>query len=83
MKPSREASEVLEGMSGTLSFQPNENINLFCQQVGELKSYRGTDQPLHPEIFAENIKFEYTCPICKEVLDQPVQTKCPTQHNLC
>ena len=82
MKPSKEATEVLEGMSGTLSFQPNENINLFCQQVGALKSYRGTE-PLYPELFAENIKFEYICPICKEVLDQPVQTKCPTPHIFC
>ena len=32
---------------------------------------------------AENIKHEYLCPICKEVLDQPVQTKCPTPHIFC
>ena len=81
-KKQRGGTKVQEGMSGTLSFQPNENINLFCQQVGELKSYRGTE-PLYPELFAENIKFEYICPICKEVLDQPVQTKCPTRHILC
>ena len=82
VKPSAKESEILDGMSGTLSFQPNENLNLFCQQVEELKSYRGVD-PLYPELFVENIKFEYICPICKEVLDQPVQTKCPTPHIFC
>ena len=81
MKPSKEA-EIQDGMSGTLSFQPDENGNLFCQQVKDLKTYRGTE-PLNPELFAENIKFEYICPICKEVLDQPVQTKCPTPHIFC
>lgn len=73
---------ILEGMSGTVSFPPDENINLFCQQIEELKSYRGTE-PLYPEQFAENIKYEYICPICKEVLDQPVQTKSPTPHIFC
>ena len=34
-------------------------------------------------IFAENIKHEYMCPICKEVLDQPVQTKCQAPHIFC
>ena len=24
-----------------------------------------------------------TCPICKEVLDQPIQTRCPTPHIVC
>lgn len=81
MKPSKQV-EVLDGMSGTLSFQPNEDNPIFCQQVEELKSYRGTE-PLYPELFAENIKFEYICPICKEVLDQPVQTKCPIPHIFC
>ena len=35
--------EIFEGMSGTVSFQPDENINPFCQQIEELKSYRGTE----------------------------------------
>ena len=35
--------EIFEGMSGTVSFQPDENINLFCQQIEELKSCRGTE----------------------------------------
>ena len=69
-------------MSGTLSFQPNENLNLFCQQVEQLKSYMGVD-PLYPELFVENITLEYICPICKEVLDLPVQIKCPTPHISC
>ena len=81
VKPSKEI-QVLDGMSGTLSFQPNEGKQIFCQQVEEFKSYRGTE-PLHPELFAENVKFEYICPICKEVLDQPVQTKSPTPHIFC
>lgn len=81
VKPSKQV-EVLDGMSGTLSFQPYEDNPIFCQQVEELKSYRGTE-PLYPELFAENIKFEYICPICKEVLDQPVKTKCPIPHIFC
>lgn len=81
VKPSKEV-QVLDGMSGTLSFQPNENSQTFSQQVEELKSYRGTE-PLYPELFSENIKFEYICPICKEVLDQPVQTKCSIPHIFC
>jgi len=81
VKPSKEV-QVLDGMSGTLSFQPNKNSQTFSQQVEELKSYRGT-KPLYPELFSENIKFEYICPICKEVLNQPVQTKCPIPHIFC
>ena len=73
---------MFDGMSGTLSFLPNEDNPKFCQQVEELKSYRGAE-PLNPELFAENIKFEYICPICKEILDQPVQTKCPIPHIFC
>ena len=82
VKPSAKESEILDGMSGTLSFQPDENLNLFCQQVEQLKSYMGVN-PCYPELLVENIKFEYICPICKEVLDQPVQTKCPTPHISC
>ena len=58
-------------MSGTISFQPGQKANLFSQEVQELKTYRGTE-PLYAEHFSENIKHEYMCPICKEVLDQPV-----------
>ena len=43
-----------------------------------LQSFRGSE-PLYPEQFVEN-KHEYMCPIWKEVLDQPVQTKCWTPH---
>jgi len=45
------------------------------QEVQELKTYRGTE-PLFDEHFSESIKYEYICPFRKEVLDQPVQTKC-------
>ena len=38
---------------------------------------------LYPELFAENIKFEYISPICKEVLDHPVETNCPIPHIFC
>lgn len=79
---SKEGTEIVEGMSGTLSFQPDENVELLSHVMEKLKSYRGTE-PLYPEHFAENIKHEYICPICKEVLDQPVQTKCPTPHIFC
>ena len=79
---SKERTEIMEGMSGTLSFQPAENINLFSTTIEKLESFRGTE-PLYPEHFAENIKHEYICPICKEVLDQPVQTKCQTPHIFC
>ena len=46
-----------------------------------LQSFRGSE-PLYPEQFGEN-KHEYMCPIWKEVLDQPVQTKCWTPHIFC
>ena len=74
---SEEQIEMVEGMSGTLSFQPDPNTLSFSEEVKNLKSYRGME-PLYPEQFVENIKHEYMCPICKEVLDQPVQTKCQT-----
>ena len=79
---SKEQIEMVEGMSGTLSFQPDPNTLSFSEEVKNLKSYRGTE-PLYPEQFVENIKHEYMCPICKEVLDQPVQTKCQTPHIFC
>ena len=73
---------MIEGMSGTLSFQPKPTALSFSEEVNNLKSYRGAE-PLCPEQFVENIKHEYVCPICKEVLDQPVQTKCQTPHIFC
>ena len=79
----KEQAEMVEGMSGTLSFQPKPTTLSICEDVNNLKSYRGAE-PLYPEEFVENIKHEYVCPICKEVLDQPVQTKSQTpQHILC
>lgn len=77
-----EMVQMIEGMSGTLSFQPDQTTLLFSEEINNLKSYHGTE-PLYPEQFAENIKHEYICPICKEVLDQPVQTKCQTPHIFC
>ena len=74
--------EMVEGISGTLSFQPDPNTLSFSEEVKNLKSYRGTE-PFYPERFVENIKHEYMCPICKEVLDQPVQTKCQAPHIFC
>ena len=87
MKPkhdpgSKEQIEMVEGMSGTLSFQPDPKTLFFSENVKNLKSYRGRE-PLYPEQFVENIKHEYMCPICKEVLEQPVQTRCPTPHIFC
>ena len=70
---SKKQTEIVEGMSGTLSFQPGEKVNLFSLEVQELKTYRGTE-PLFAEHFSENIKHEYICPF-RKVLDQPVQTK--------
>ena len=78
----KDQAEIVEGMSGTLSFQPDPTTLSFSEEVKSLKSYRGTE-PLYPEQFVENIKHEYMCPICKEVLDQPVQTKCKTPHIFC
>ena len=69
-------------MSGTLSFQPDPASLSFSEEVKNLQSFRGSE-PLYPEQFVENIKHEYMCPICKEVLDQPVQTKCRTPHIFC
>ena len=69
-------------MSGTLSFQPDPATLSFSEEVKNLPSFRGSE-PLYPEQFVENIKHEYMCPICKEVLDQPVQTKCRTPHIFC
>ncbi|XP_070548414.1 uncharacterized protein [Ptychodera flava] len=34
------------------------------------------DISLHPEIFEDTISSEFLCPICKEVLDAPVQIVC-------
>ncbi|CAH3122541.1 unnamed protein product [Pocillopora meandrina] len=73
---------MVEGMSGTLSFQPDPASLSFSEEVKNLQSFRGSE-PLYPEEFVENIKREYMCPICKEVLDQPVQTKCRTPHIFC
>ena len=60
MKPkhdpgSEEQIEMVEGMSGTLSFQPDPNTLSFSEEVKNLKSYRGME-PLYPEQFVENIK---------------------------
>ena len=68
----KEQVEMVEGMSGTLSFQPDPASLSFSEEVKNLQSFRGSE-PLYPEQFVENIKHEYMCPICKEVLDQPVQ----------
>ena len=68
-------------MSGTLSFQPDPATLSFSEEVRNLQSFRGSE-PLYPEQFGEN-KHEYMCPIWKEVLDQPVQTKCWTPHIFC
>ena len=81
-KPGEEQVEMVEGMSGTLSFQPDPASLSFSEEVKNLQSFRGSE-PLYPEQFVENIKHEYMCPICKEVLDQPVQTKCRTPHIFC
>ena len=78
----KEQVEMVEGMSGTLSFQPDPASLSFSEEVKNLQSFRGSE-PLYPEQFVENIKHEYMCPICKEVLDQPVQTKCRTPHIFC
>ena len=78
----KEQAEMVEGMSGTLSFQPKPTTLSISEDVNNLKSYRGAE-PLYPEEFVENIKHEYVCPICKEVLDQPVQTKSQTPHIFC
>ena len=78
----KEQVEMVEGMSGTLSFQPDPASLSFSEEVKNLQSFRGSE-PLYPEQFVENIKHEYMCPICKEVLDQPVQTKCRTPHMFC
>ena len=78
-------AELIEGMSATLSFDPDDYKNdsfLFSEQVKNLESFRGSET-LHPEHFAEKIKHEFVCPICKEVLDQPVQTKCQIPHIFC
>ena len=49
---------MVEGMSGTLSFQPDRKTLFFSEDVKNLKSYRGRE-PLYPEQFVENIKHEY------------------------
>ena len=74
--------EMVEGMSGTLSFQPDPASLSFSEEVKNLQSFRGSE-PLYPEQLVENFKHEYMCPICKEVLNQPVQTKCQTPHIFC
>ena len=33
----------MPGMSGTLSFQPEENVDLLSHVMEKLKSYRGTE----------------------------------------
>ena len=78
----KEQVEMVEGMSGTLSFQPDPASLSFSEEVKNLQSFRGSE-PLYPEQFVENIKHEYMCPICKEILDQPLQTKCRTPHIFC
>ena len=78
----KEQVEMVEGMHGTLSFQPNPAAFSFSEEVKNLQSFRGSE-PLHPEQFVENFKHENMCPICKEVLNQPVQTKCQTPHIFC
>ena len=57
---SEKQAKIVEGMSGTVSFQQGENANLFCQEEQELKTYRGT------EPFALNIKRKFIRPICKD-----------------
>ena len=78
----KEQEEIVEGMSSTLSFQPDSATLSFSEEVMNQQSFRGSE-PLYPEQFVENIKHEYMCSICKEVLDQPVQTKCGTTHIFC
>ena len=36
---SERQAETVEGMSGTISFQPGQKANLFSQEVQELKTY--------------------------------------------
>ena len=69
----KEQVEMVEGMSSTLSFQHDPASPSFSEVVKNLQSSRGSE-PLYPEQFVENITHEYMCPICKEELDQPVQT---------
>ena len=78
----KEQVEMVEGMHGTLSFQPDPATFSFSEEVKNLQSFRGSE-PLYPEQLVENFKHEYMCPICKEVLNQPVQTKCQTPHIFC
>ena len=57
----KEQVEMVEGMSGTLSFQPDPASLSFSEEVKNLQSFRGSE-PLYPEQFVEN-KHEYMCPI--------------------
>ena len=68
-------------MSGTLSFQPDPATLSFSEEVKNLQSFKGSE-PLYSEQFVGN-KHECMYPIWKEVLDQPVQTKCWTSHIFC
>ena len=68
-------------MSGTLSFQPDLATLSFSEEVKNLQSFKGSE-PLYSEQFVGN-KHECMYPIWKEVLDQPVQTKCWTSHIFC
>ena len=49
----KEQVEMVEGMHGTLSFQPNPAAFSFSEEVKNLQSFRGSE-PLHPEQFVEN-----------------------------
>ena len=63
----KEQVEMVEGMSGTLSFQPDPASLSFSEEVKNLQSFRGSE-PLYPEQFVENIKHEYMCQFAKRYL---------------
>ena len=74
---------VVGGMAKQISFKPN--IDLLSDMVAKsnMKSFRG-DQFLDPLLLCDEAKPEYLCPICREILDQPVKTKCkPNGHMFC
>ena len=60
----KEEVEMVEGMSGTLSFQPDPASLSFSEDVTNLQCFKGSE-PLYLEQFVENINHECMCPICR------------------
>ena len=91
-RPSAEIFELWRGKSKATSVAhpegeeglPNVRVSLPQEQATHLDSWK-TDAPLDPTRFVSDVADEFVCPICKDVLDKPMEVPLPSvcQHPCC